>query len=717
MMRLTLRTLLAFMDDILDPQDAHEIGRKIDKSEYAQGLVRRVRDVLRRRQLAAPDLTGPGARLDPNTVAEYLDNTLPPERVPAVEKVCLDSDPHLAEAAACHQVLSLVLTEAAEVRPESRRRMYGLMPEPVTTQTIVSAGMSPEQTSPREAVSRPEVLTRAAGRAWVVPAVVAASVVLLMVVAWGVMGFPTGSTELAQVPSGSGGPRVVAAPAPTAELKPAQEQEPAGEPSLSELPGEGQETETQPAEGAQPAAPDEGEPESPAATAESSEPPQPPDLAEPTEPTAPESAEPTEATPPEPSESAPAVQDEQAEAPQPTEVGQYVGATQVLLLYDRQREEWDRLASRSKIFSADRLVALPGYRTPIALVGSGAALEVVGTGENGFYGTELEVLAGAGDAAFGVRLASGRVVVNSPKGETRLNLQFGRPDEGAAAAQWQLRLLQAGTRVGIEYRLIPPVGYRPEQAATSQATLYVQSGAAELLQGDQLQSFGASATHVIMQSGENLPDTPVQLADVAWITEPQQTGLRRRAARLLGEQIAVERPEGEQKSVTLSLIEQAHSDRQEVQQLAVQCLVVLGRIDVLAEVLDTAQGEEGEAARREAIDGMRYWIARGPDAAAQLRDELVRQRGEQEGGLRFRLLWGYSQAAGQDEAAIEEVLNLLSHDDLGVRELAAYHLRALAGGTTHGYSAHDTVAGRERDLQKVRGLHEKGKLIRRRREL
>jgi hypothetical protein len=41
MMRLTLRTLLAFMDDILDPQDAHEIGRKIDKSEFGEGNWRR----------------------------------------------------------------------------------------------------------------------------------------------------------------------------------------------------------------------------------------------------------------------------------------------------------------------------------------------------------------------------------------------------------------------------------------------------------------------------------------------------------------------------------------------------------------------------------------------------------------------------------------------------------------------------------------------------
>lgn len=125
-MRLTLRTLLAYLDDLLEPSQAKELGAKIQESEVASELVSKIRDVIRKRRLTAPVVSGPGCDLDANLVAEYLDNTLSAEGVTDLERICLESDVHLAEVAASHQILTLVLGEPVDIGPLSRERMYAL---------------------------------------------------------------------------------------------------------------------------------------------------------------------------------------------------------------------------------------------------------------------------------------------------------------------------------------------------------------------------------------------------------------------------------------------------------------------------------------------------------------------------------------------------------------------------------------------------------------
>jgi hypothetical protein len=127
--RLTLRTLLSYLDDTLEPAQAKIIGAKVADSEQARELMERIKEVTRRRRLTTPPTSGPGG-IDPNTIAEYLDNDVTPEQAAEVEQICLASDVHLAEVAACHQILTLVLGEPALVPPTAKQRMYTLVKGP-----------------------------------------------------------------------------------------------------------------------------------------------------------------------------------------------------------------------------------------------------------------------------------------------------------------------------------------------------------------------------------------------------------------------------------------------------------------------------------------------------------------------------------------------------------------------------------------------------------
>src|SRR5262245_42387982 len=128
-MRLTLRTMLAYLDDLLDPADRDDIAQKISESQFARGLMQRLEQCSRQSRLGAPHLTDKRLGVDPNIVSGYVDNTLGAERVPEFEKLCLESDVQLAEVAACHQILALVLGRPADIDPALKRRLYRIINE------------------------------------------------------------------------------------------------------------------------------------------------------------------------------------------------------------------------------------------------------------------------------------------------------------------------------------------------------------------------------------------------------------------------------------------------------------------------------------------------------------------------------------------------------------------------------------------------------------
>lgn len=114
-MRLTLRTLLAWMDGVLPPDAAGQMAEKVAGSAVAQTLANRIRDIVTRPTVAAAPADGRGLAADPNSAAEFLDNVLPADRLTGFERVCIESDMQLAEVADCHRLLADLTTGRAAV--------------------------------------------------------------------------------------------------------------------------------------------------------------------------------------------------------------------------------------------------------------------------------------------------------------------------------------------------------------------------------------------------------------------------------------------------------------------------------------------------------------------------------------------------------------------------------------------------------------------------
>ena len=125
-MRLTLRTLLAYLDDILEEDDIQVLKAKIEESPRATQLIDRIRKSVDNGAIGALSSDAIGPLENANAMGEYLDSTLSAEQIAEIERLCMDSDVSLAEAAACHQILTVVLGQPAQVPDHLRQRIYDL---------------------------------------------------------------------------------------------------------------------------------------------------------------------------------------------------------------------------------------------------------------------------------------------------------------------------------------------------------------------------------------------------------------------------------------------------------------------------------------------------------------------------------------------------------------------------------------------------------------
>ncbi len=648
--RLTLRTLLAYLDDTLEPAATKEIGQKLTESRQAQELVSRIREVTRRRRVTAPPVAGDD--LDPDLLAEYLDNLLPADAVARVENLCLDSDVHLAEAAACHQILTMI-GQPANVSTETRQRMYDLVHsiESMSADRHAAAHVDRHPAPAPWALSERPLLARILTRAAIVLGVVGACALVWISL----------NVNRAKKEQNDTGP--VAATGLNVEpgklFIPERVGDERYDPALPKLPPaesvdlQLKELETALAKSGEQSAPPKS------AAGEASKPeqqmPKTEDAPKP-EATKVESAT-TEPKPKEPVKSEPA---EPAQPKPPTiepavVLGKFVSTSGVLLRADPTSAEWRRLAAQTDIKNDERFLCLPAFRAALQLA-KGPSAELVGE-------TELSLEPAKEGVDAHIKLDHGRLVLGTNNARAVIRVDF-------VDQSWSVTVKGPEQSVGLS---VMPV-WQPGGPVSYEATLYVPRGEVEFQSATQAHHLGGPvqlrwSTTGGMRDKESLGLPP------AWMEKEVMTPVEVRAASALEAAIPFDG------SVVLALVDATREDRRESRVLAVQSLGAIERLPALIDAMNTMDRRE---VRKAAIAALRQYLARKSEhEEAVLNALLVRfNKSEVHANGVLDLLRGYSDEEFQKMKAknYRSLIDLLGADhDLCIRELAIMNLEDLAG--------------------------------------
>jgi hypothetical protein len=686
-LRLTLRTLLAYLDDTLEPAQAKLIGQKIAESEQARELIERIKTVTRRRRITTPAADDPGGKLDPNTVGEYLDNTVSPERAAEVEEICLASDAHLAEVAACHQILSLILGEPALVPAPARQRMYGVVKGP----EAIPFRKPPASSRPDVVVTEardiddtlrlgiPPVTGQHRGNPWIlaVGGVVAAGLLLFAI--WQILKRPDTTTVVQQ-------PTVVAQNDPSKEKKvePVVEQKPVV---------------VVPKKDDAPPLPEKKDPTPPLPEVKKDEIQLPPVQLD------------TGATPP---------------SNEQKVLGKFVfDAKEPGVLLERvgDMNQWQRVGLKNPGVSSGRpLVSLPATTSPIQLA-SGVKLSLVGLAPELFplfplYESAAELHANE-QFDLDMTLRRGRVRIQSEKDKpAKIRVRFENPTLHGVSEAFDITLATKGSEVlldrwtsfGERFFRNPKDPLRTGPMADM--TVVVLSGSATVKANDVSYALTAPPGKALLRwnsrRGEVGESELKTIPDGLKGPVPLPQGADRfrkdliRARDDLSKNMAT-------KPVDVVLAESLQAQDKSVRRIGV---LSLGATDDVGTLIDLLAQEADVDLRVGAIEVLRNWITTSRDSEYKLYELLKAKYRGFEADAIMALLHGFSPQDLSNPDTFESLIGALDHPQLPVRELANWRLYTLMPEAHQKirYSATADAAARQQAQREWRKLIPPGKL-------
>lgn len=347
----------------------------------------------------------------------------------------------------------------------------------------------------------------------------------------------------------------------------------------------------------------------------------------------------------------------------------------VLLQRERAPYPWSPLRGGERVATAQHLVSLPGYRSRVSVDG-GLQLTLWGNVPefSTFPVLESAVMLHAPPPGLDldVTLERGRIHLAQQKsaGEARVRVRFQRET-------WDLLLPSSETEIVLElWTMLPeetptPAGKDPLTVVGlfTKGTATLKTGQRELALKPQSQlTWIDPGTLSGPRTLSALPEWWVQKVDPK---APQigdaMLALQDYAALLNKSDAVVD-------TVLTQVRESPDAPHRAVG------VLFLGALDAVGHLVDALEERQYPEVRGAAIHALRHWLRRSADHE----QELFRTFGEQRGYSKekaktiVQLLRGFSQQEAKQPQTYAMLVAYLDHENLGVRQLAFWHLAFLA---------------------------------------
>jgi hypothetical protein len=628
-MRLTLRTLLAWLDDTLPASQVRDIGKQVSESPFAQELVERIHRVTRQRRLTVPSRSGPEAT-DPNLVACYVDNDMDAEQVAEYEKKCLASDVNLAEVASVHQILSL-LGQKVHVPAEAKARMNQLVKGRESIPVARSDGLKPPEVEPVTKPIQPWVTPEPPRKHWVERfGPLAGCLLLIGILSWSAYHSLSPATEEAGEAAAvaDANLRTIKKPGPVA----------AGSGTLPDA-NAGMVAGDMP-KGTEPKGTE------PANTSRVNVKPAVEKEATPVEASKAEESVAKKAT------EAAKVKDLAAAAPAVPDgaVGVVSKADGVLLRYDSEKREWERIQRGTGLKTGDRLLCLAPFRSVILL--GKTPLTLIGE-------TQVRVTSKAVTDPTGFELLIGGVLLAEAAPQGTLKIEYGGQTATIDHA--------SSGRLGLERVAQWHYGHPPLKPVP--LLVHVVDGENTVSLGSSKETLREPGTLVADTTGSlKALDTKQQLPK--WMTGEETSAKEQK----LGEQFLALLSAG--RPVKADIVAATEDESPVTRKMAIFAIKALGDLSYLTPIL-TRAGDP--SARESTVSALRSYLSYSPEAERTVRLQLQEDFSEATGVILEKLLVGFTPEETKRSDTLRKLLELLppQNENLAVRELAVENLEIL----------------------------------------